>query len=347
MALYTIIKLAFGIFPKKYIDKHSIKEKKLVLMQLSLEEVVQVLALAIAASCALFLLGNYGVRGDFQDNREEWIFFAVMMTGGASLLLTTVWKALVIRSEIKHDKEAKAYSTQSSQNTTDVNESDRTNSCEVADESEDRITELSRVWVCLGVVATSILSAMSILLASTSNSLYKTSTIALIPLSMALYAISFFAQPRRKHEKTIWLLRLHFASFAWVTGISFIIYELGEGQRDWALIHLFLIIFEAACFHYALKLRASIGRLSDRELHEILVESLFKGGFETLATVLFIQFRALKCVLEAEFTKCTINNDCATFISIFLLFRWGLNMVYGSVQVSSIECGEGKVFLVT
>ena len=61
--------------------------------------------MSIAGSCGLFLLGNYGVQGNFLNDAEEWFFFSVMIAGGASLLVTVVWKGLVIRGEIKRDEE--------------------------------------------------------------------------------------------------------------------------------------------------------------------------------------------------------------------------------------------------
>ena len=58
-----------------------------------------------AAACGLFLLGNYGVKGDFRNDAEEWFFFSVMVAGLASLLVTAVWQGLVIRGEIRRDQE--------------------------------------------------------------------------------------------------------------------------------------------------------------------------------------------------------------------------------------------------
>ena len=61
--------------------------------------------MGIAGVCGLFLLGNYGVQGDFSNDAEEGFFFSVMIAGGASLLVTAIWQGLVIRGEIRRDKE--------------------------------------------------------------------------------------------------------------------------------------------------------------------------------------------------------------------------------------------------
>ena len=51
-------------------------------------------------------------------------------------------------------------------------------------------------------------------------------------------------------------------------------------------------------FPTSLKVRASITRLSNKDLSEFLIETLFKGGFKVLASVLFILFRSFKCMVE-------------------------------------------------
>ena len=73
----------------------------LALVLLLFPQFVEVLSLSIAGSCGLYLLGNYGVEGDFSNVA---IFDFVTVAGGASLLVTAVWKGLVIRGEIKRDE---------------------------------------------------------------------------------------------------------------------------------------------------------------------------------------------------------------------------------------------------
>ena len=142
MAIYTIITLVAGIVPKIYIVRHTLKLKKVATLDLTLEEKVQVLGLTIAGSSGLFLLGNYGVKGDFHDVGEKWLFGVVMITGGASLLVTAVWKGLVILSEIKRDQEAAVA----------VSRCEGATGEEGGDETP--VTQISSIWVGLGVVAT-------------------------------------------------------------------------------------------------------------------------------------------------------------------------------------------------
>ena len=71
------------------------------------------------------------------------------------------------------------------------------------------------------------------------------------------------------------------------------------------------IFIESIVFHYGLKLRASIGRLPDEDLSEFLIETLFKGGLKTGASVLFVLSRATKCAIEQSTDKCFSNIRCA------------------------------------
>ena len=109
VTLFTIIKLASGVVPKRILDKHVISPKKVLAMDMNAEEVVQFLGLFTAAGCALWPLGNYGAEGNFGNNAdgiaEKYAAFFVPSIGGFCLLLTAVWKMFVIRGEMRHETE--------------------------------------------------------------------------------------------------------------------------------------------------------------------------------------------------------------------------------------------------
>ena len=143
MATYTIFILVARIYPKKYIDKHTINVNKVATIDLSFRQKVTVLGLSITTSCGLFLLGNYGVAGDFYNDTEELLFGAVMLAGISTLAVTGVWEVLVIRAEIKRDEED-AGAESSGEGVSGEREGEET-----------LVNQLSSVWVGLGVVATS------------------------------------------------------------------------------------------------------------------------------------------------------------------------------------------------
>ena len=292
----------------------------------TLSQIVQVLGLTISGGCGLFLLGNYGVEGDFSNNDEEQIFISITSIGAASLFVTAVWKGLVIRGEIKHDEQNAATGVGEEQGPTQ----------EDAQVQDPPVTELATAFVGLGVLATTVqvgLVIAEITTTSTVSTDYKTAASAFLPIAVVLYLISLFAQPRRHDRRSMLFLRAHFISFTWVSEGAYI-YEIRSDSRSTitGIYHLGRALLETLVFHYGLKLRASIGCLPDNDLNNFLVEILFKGSFKTLSSVLFILFRSLKCVLERGMGSCTNNTECATWISVMLIFAWGLKLGQGSIK---------------
>ena len=77
----------------------------------------------------------------------------------------------------------------------------------------------------------------------------------------------------------------------------------------------------------------SLGRLPDEDLDLFLVDTLFKGGLKTLASILFLTFRTTKCMFEkGSFENCSGTSHCSTMISMYLLVWWLTKLVQGSVR---------------
>ena len=87
-------------------------------------------------------------------------------------LLTALWKGLIIRGEILRDREAGA-----------------TESIEEEEVDSAPLTEISSVWVGLGVVATSTFSVFNIVYTITSNKFFEASSTAFFPIAMVLYCL--------------------------------------------------------------------------------------------------------------------------------------------------------------
>ena len=104
------------------------------------------------------------------------------------------------------------------------------------------------------------------------------------------------------------------------------------GDVGYVLVALGRALLLTLLFHYGLKLRASIGRLPNKDLNNLLVVTLFKGGFQTLSSVLFILFRSFKCNIERGMRDCTSNTGCASWISVMLIITWFLKLVQGSIK---------------
>ena len=181
----------------------------------TLSQIVQVLGLTISGGCGLFLLGNYGVEGDFSNNDEEQIFISITSIGAASLFVTAVWKGLVIRGEIKHDEQNAATGVGEEQGPTQ----------EDAQVQDPPVTELATAFVSLGVLATIVQVGVIIAFVITGDKFYRTVEQALLSITILLYIISIFAQSRRHNRRTMLFLQAHFISAeSWVS--------MGEVEDD-------------------------------------------------------------------------------------------------------------------
>ncbi|GMH98487.1 hypothetical protein TrVE_jg9990 [Triparma verrucosa] len=319
VALFTIIKLASGVVPKRILDKHVISPKKVAAMDLNAEEAVQFFGLAIAAGCALWPLGNYGAEGDFGNNAdgkvEMYAAFIVPSIGGFCLLLTAVWKAVVIRGQIRREAE----------------ETGRLHQGQFISENS-ALVEDSSFWFCIGVLTTNYESSIIIATAVTMDESYKTLAIVSLPIAILMYLGSLFCQPRRKSPKDMWKLRLHFMSFSFIAEMAWAVHGSRQGDFGYVILHFALLAAQTLLFHFGLKLRAAVGRLPDKDLEAFLVDTLFKGGLKTLFSILFLAFRTTKCVFEKGSAECSKTSICSTTISVYLLGWWVTKIVQGSVR---------------
>ena len=112
------------------------------------------------------------------------------------------------------------------------------------------------------------------------------------------------------------------------------VYRDGEGSATfWCGIHLFSTVVLTVVFHFGLKIRATIGRLPDKELETFLVDTLFKGGIGALFSILFLTFRTTKCAFEeGGLEKCEQSSWCAMCISIYLLIWFLKKIADGGVK---------------
>ncbi|GMI01543.1 hypothetical protein TrLO_g10204 [Triparma laevis f. longispina] len=315
VTLFTIIKLASGVVPKRILNKHAISMKKVFAMDLNAEQAVHFFGLAIAAGCALYPLGNYGAEGDFRSDVERFAAYTVPSIGGGCLLLTAVWKLVVIRGEIRREVEeaGQQYLGEPSSGCT--------------------LLEASSFWLYIGFLATTFQSSISVAMAVTMNKSYGTLCKVSLPIVGLMYVGSVFCQPRRRSPKDMWKLRLHFMSSAFIGEMAWAVYGFRKGNFSGVILHFVRLVSQALVFHFGLKLRAAVGRLPDKDLETFLVNTLFKGGSKTLFSVLFLTFRTTKCMFEeGSVAECDNTSWCSMFISIYLIAWWLTKLVQGSVR---------------
>ncbi|GMH86571.1 hypothetical protein TL16_g10591 [Triparma laevis f. inornata] len=317
VALFTIIKLASGVVPKRILDKHVISPKKVLAMDLNAEQAGQAFGVFVAAGCALWSLGNYGAKGDLGNDAERYTAIIVPSIGGFCLLLTAVCEFVIMRREMRCE-----------------GTSSRRQVHQGRSFSEDgTLVEASSFWFYLGVLATAYFSVVNIAAAVTMEFFYMSLSTFSLPIVGLLYTGSVFYQPRRRSPKDMWKLRLHFISFAVVNEISFAAYQFRHGNFGEVILHFARLAAETLLFHFGFKLRAAIGRLPDKELETFLVGTLFKGGLQTLFSILFLTFRITKCMFEEGImSECSSTSSCSTMISVYLLLWWFTRIVQGSVR---------------
>ena len=99
------------------------------------------------------------------------------------------------------------------------------------------------------------------------------------------------------------------------------------------MTHVARAALELFFFRVALKIRRGIGQLPQAELHEFLVHTLFKGGMGTIASILFVTFRATKCVFEHNLEKCEDTALSSNFICLFIILKWWMALVRSSIPL--------------
>ncbi|GMH76044.1 hypothetical protein TL16_g06953 [Triparma laevis f. inornata] len=214
------IKMVSEIAPKQYLDRHVVSMKKVLAMKLTVGEFVQFNLLLISAGCGMFLLGNYGAKGDFKSEAEQQGALTVATIGSGCLTLVGLWKFFVV-----------------------------------------------------------------------------------------------------------------FFSFCVFSEIAWGVRESRRGQALEVASHLLRIAAQLFLFSAALKLRATVGKLNDEDTETFLVDVIFKGGIQTLFSVLFLTFRTTKCIFEkGGLEQCKTTAACTTFISLYLMMWWGVKAVQGSIE---------------
>ena len=227
--------------------------------------------------------------------------------------LFTVFESRVISEDIKRGESI----TSTDHEPEDFTENHKT----TATTNTANLTELSFVWLLLGVVIATIYCGLVITTAFTSSPSHVNHQRMIAPLAtLSFITFSLFARPRRRDTKELWFLRIHFACLYLIPSCLWIVVEIMRQRTGYASLtedhikHALLLVLEIGCivfysigFHYALKLRALIGQLPDVELDEFLIETLFGGCFKMCVSVLFVLFRASKCELEVSDSESRAN----------------------------------------
>ncbi|GMH79050.1 hypothetical protein TrLO_g7737 [Triparma laevis f. longispina] len=320
VTLYVLIKIhVSGVVPQHILEKHTISMKKILAMKMNDTESVQAFGLATAVGCALYSLGGYGADGDFRSDAEEQLAFTMPSIGAGCLLLTAAAEMVAIRREKKRQEE--------DSDSEQLRQGESSSSF-----SETVLVEASSFWFYSAVLATTFSSVICVAGAATMDERYNMLITIALPIVVLVYGGSLTCQPRRS-EKDLWKLRLHFASFIYISQIANAVGEFRKSNLIKAGFHFAGAAAMTVLFHFGLQLRAAIGRLPDKDLERFLIDVVLKGGLETLFSILFLLFRTTKCAFEeGGLEKCHDTSRCAMFISGYLLSWHATKLVQGGVR---------------
>ncbi|GMH77653.1 hypothetical protein TL16_g07484 [Triparma laevis f. inornata] len=255
VSLYTLFQISAAVVPYKVLRRHILPAKQLIEMNLSFTQALEIVLLCTCAASALFLIGNYGVEGNFgqfggttkneageddDNDTEKVIALVVSAVGFLSLVVTSLWQGVVIMREWKHvnslgfkddilhsrsSKPKKRRTQQVGLKTVEDKTAEQTaeeKQREEEDAEEDLVT--SKMWVVLAVACTTVNSSLSVAVALTNYSvveskdheLMRTISNLILPIILIFYIGNLFVYPRRKDPKFLWWMRFHFFTFCWV-----------------------------------------------------------------------------------------------------------------------------------
>ncbi|GMH91599.1 hypothetical protein TL16_g12100 [Triparma laevis f. inornata] len=207
VVLYLSIKIVTGLVPDHILDRHIVSVEKVVALDLNLEEKVQAVGLSIAAASAMFMLGNYGAKGDFRSEAERTLLSMAGVVGSGSLIVTSLWKMIVIRGEMKREAEQGVLTAENAASSS-------------SPPTENLLKEASLFWYYAGVIATSLYSALCIAGAVVMDDSFTLLVSFYLPFVILIYIGAVFCRPRRKSPMDMWKLRVHFMSFAYISEVS-------------------------------------------------------------------------------------------------------------------------------
>jgi len=349
VVVYISLKILFGVVilglvPPRIRKKHEISLKKIVKLNLKADEMVQYSALFLAFCCAMFLLGMYGSQGNFHNDRERYIILSIPIFGTISLLLPAIWKSITIYREMmqetteenpKNDEEGASPDPEEKRGE-EVEEVEEGKEVEEVEEVE----EASSFWFGTAVFATTFHSTCNVAASITLDERFLTITWSSFPFIMVAYIFSVLCQPKRNHPRDIWKLRIHFASWAYVSEFSCVVWSYRREENSAVILHLLRAVGQTLLFHYgALKLRARIGKLPVEDLAKFLTNTLFTGALKALFSILFLTFKVVKCIFsnnininQSRLIMCNDVSTCSSFICVYLIIWWMTKLLQGSFR---------------
>ncbi|GMH67583.1 hypothetical protein TrLO_g9406 [Triparma laevis f. longispina] len=308
VSLYIIINIVSGMAPSRILIKHYITPKMILKGNLKKYQIGETVGMAVSGLNALSLVSLYGAEGDFHDEVEEVMINGVMVIGIFTMLINAGVKFVKIRKEIKvtfeRDEQTKEDATK---------------------EEETTVNRTSWFWVFCGSCSVFYQCVVNYLALEGNLFMENLSSVGL-PTVVIVFIGSFFSQPKRTDRAYLVFLFANFILFVGFGETMHFIMRVEAGEYVWALTHVIRVGIWCVVFYLGLKLRHSIGtNLNEADLEHFLVNTLFVGGVQTIASVFFLTFRAARCSIEFNLKMCGNAAICSSYISSYLVIWWLVN----------------------
>ncbi|GMH83080.1 hypothetical protein TrVE_jg549 [Triparma verrucosa] len=307
---YHIFSMLNSIFPPHIVQQKTINLYKIATGDINWREAIQLIGISIAICCSFFLFSQYNAWSPLPDSGFRLLLGCAILGAGTLFLISATQHLSMAKAE---RREAKGQTPVAEQDNSD----------------RKVVLKLSRFHQSVALLATSSYTIYGTYITATLRTDLATLQGGLLPITLLLYVIGLFADPRSGSKRYEFILFLSFTLeelnqiiFAWITNAPWDIIQHAARAMLWSVF-----------FKAGMKWRTKIAALSDAELTNFFLEAVLKNCVRNSVLILFVTFKALNCVsttfdeqegdfsnpITAAINECENSVLCSLFISIYLV----------------------------
>ncbi|GMH51421.1 hypothetical protein TrST_g4611 [Triparma strigata] len=320
---YHIFSMLNSIFPPHIVQQKTINLYKIATGDINWREAIQLIGISIAICCSFFLFSQYNAWSPLPDSGFRLLLGYAILGAGTLFLISTINFFSMAKAE---RREAKGQTPVAEQDNSD----------------RKVVLKLSRFHQSVALLATSSYTIYGTYITATLRTDLATLQGGLLPITLLLYVIGLFADPRSGSKRYEFILFLSFTLeelnqiiFAWITNAPWDIIQHAARAMLWSVF-----------FKAGMKWRTKIVALSDAELTNFFLEAVLKNCVRNSVLILFVTFKALNCVsttldeqegdfsnpITAAINECENSVLCSLFISIYLVGYIFTVMVFSTLS---------------
>ncbi len=277
--------------------------RKVATLQLTMTQKVEIVLFLPVAVISMWLLS---IIFSGTSSQEPWVVWTIGVIGGLLLFIVFV---LETSSALR-------------------------NSSDKVDFVEDvSVLELSNSYVMTSFIVSLAYAGHVFTFSLTEDTTYSTRADLIWILSLALFAASIAAKPRRSDRPYHIFFYLHFfiqvivPESCYLISYTFVTRETARGLL--ATVRLFLT---SCIFFLGKSLRMSVADLEDNELSTYLTQTVLTGTVEGILPLMFLSLEALGCIAERGEEQCSVAIDVSTNLSAFIFGSSLFSMINKSAR---------------